>query len=185
MKRRYRAIGSPTKAQQAHQDAQRAHGCATCVLRGNYRACGHVRIHHRTVGDLHGNKQLGQDATVALGDWCHQGIPLDGYTVAHMRAAFGPSLHHHKRAFLEELQDVLGERSTAALQRWQDEQISKENDQMTRQRFEQARIAGQTARQAGRGRDKCPLYGMGEESQKLREAWYEGWDEADSERKAA
>lgn len=126
MKRRYRAIGSPTKVQQAHQDAQRAHGCATCHLRRNRRACGHVRIHHRTVGDLHGNKQLGQDATVALGDWCHQGVPLEGRTVDQMRTEFGPSLHHHKRAFLEELQDVLGERSTAALQRWQDQQISME-----------------------------------------------------------
>ena len=124
MRRRYRAIGSPTKAQQVRQDAQRAHGCAACHLRGNPTACGPVRVHHRTTGDLHGNKQLGQDHTVGLGDWHHQGIPLPGYTIEQMRAKFGPSLHHHKRAFLEWLQDTLGERSTAALQRWQDEQIN-------------------------------------------------------------
>lgn len=124
MKRRYRAIGSPTKAQQAHQDLQRADGCAACLLRGNRTQCGHVRIHHRTVGDLHGNKQLGQDATVALGDWHHQGVLLPGHTVASMRDAFGPSLHHHKRDFLTWLQDALGERSTEALQRWQDERIT-------------------------------------------------------------
>lgn len=81
MKRRHRAIGSPTKAEQANQDAQRAHGCAACHLRGNVRACGPVRVHHRTTGDLHGQKQLGHDATVALGDWHHQGVPLPGFTV--------------------------------------------------------------------------------------------------------
>lgn len=183
--RRGRSTGNTTKAEQLQQDAQRAHGCAMCRLRRSRRACGQVRIHHRTVGDLHGNKRLGQDATVGLGDWCHQGIPLEGLTVDQMRAVFGSSYHHHKRAFLEELQDVLGERSTAALQRWQDQQIRAETDQMDQRKYEQARIAGQTARQAGRGRDKCPLYGMGAESQKLREAWYAGWDAADDERKAA
>lgn len=125
MRRRYRAIGSPTKAQQAAQDAQRAHGCAACHLRRKSRACGHVRVHHRTTGDLHGNKQLGQDYTVALGDWHHQGIPLPGRSIAQMREEFGPSLHHHKREFLEWLQDTLGERSTGALQAWQDAQINR------------------------------------------------------------
>jgi hypothetical protein len=125
MKRRYRAIGSATKAEQVNQDAQREHGCAACHLRRNPRACGPVRVHHRTTGDLHGQKQLGQHATVGLGDWHHQGIVLPGYTVESMREAFGPSLHHHKRDFVNWLQDVLGERSTAALQRWQEEQIER------------------------------------------------------------
>lgn len=125
MRRRYRAISAPTKAQQANQDAQRAHGCAACHLRHNVRSCGNVRVHHRTTGDLHGQKQLGQDHTVALGDWHHQGVLLPGFTVESMRKAFGPSLHHHKRDFLNWLQEVLGERSTAALQRWQEEQIEK------------------------------------------------------------
>lgn len=125
MKRRHRAIGSPTKAQQSRQDAQRAHGCAACLLRRNRRACGPVRVHHRTTGDLHGQKQLGQDYTVALGDWHHQGVLLPGYTVDSMRDEFGPSLHHHKRDFVEWLQDVLGERSTSALQAWQEQQIKQ------------------------------------------------------------
>ena len=122
MKRRHRAIGSPTKAQQAHQDRQREAGCAMCHLLG-CRPCGPVRIHHRTTGDLHGNLQLGQDQTVALGDWHHQGIPLPGYGLEAMRQLFGPSLHHHKRAFLDVLHDKLGERSTAALQRYQDARL--------------------------------------------------------------
>lgn len=133
MKRRYRAIGSPTKAQQAHQDRQRAHGCAACLLMGLAPdACGPVRVHHRTTGDLHGQKQLGQGHTVALGDWHHQGILKEDPASFHLRfltrdemlARFGPSLHHHKRDFVEWLQDTLGERSTEALQRWQDEQIN-------------------------------------------------------------
>lgn len=84
-----------------------------------------TEIHHRNTGDLHGQKQLGQHATVALGTWHHRGVPLPGFTVDRMREVFGPSLHHHKRDFVNWLQDVLGERSTAALQRWQDEQIEK------------------------------------------------------------
>jgi hypothetical protein len=124
MKRRWRACGSPTKAEQAQQDAQRAHGCAACHLRKNKRACGPIRVHHRTTGDLHGNLQLGQGATVGLGDWHHQGVPLEGRTIEQMRDEFGPSLHHHKRDFLNWLQDTLGERSTAALQRFQDDAIN-------------------------------------------------------------
>lgn len=124
MKSRHRACGSPTKAQQAHQDAQRAHGCAMCLLLGFARdACGPVRVHHRTTGDLHGNKQLGQGATVGLGDWHHQGIPLPGQQADGMREQYGPSLQLHKKAFVDVIAERLGERSTAALQKWQDAQL--------------------------------------------------------------
>jgi len=133
MKRRHRAIGSPTKSQQAHQDAQRAHGCAMCRMLGfSFRGlpegmspCGVTEVHHRTTGDLHGQKQLGHDATVALGAWHHRGtLMMNRPTVALMRERFGPSLAHHKRAFVDVIADNLGERSTEALQAWQDEQIS-------------------------------------------------------------
>ena len=121
LKSRHRAIGTATQAEQAYQDAQRASGCAMCLLLGLPRnACGPVRVHHRTTGDLHGQKQLGHDATVGLGDWHHQGIPLEGRQEASMRNSFGPSLYWHKRDFVEYLQDTLGERSTDALQRFQD-----------------------------------------------------------------
>ena len=124
-----RAIGNPTKAQQAHQDLQRAHGCAFCRLMGfSFRGlsdgmspCGPTQIHHRTTGDLHGQKQLGQDDTVGLGAWHHQGSLMEHLpTRALMREKYGPSLHHHKRAFVDAIAEKLGERSTAALQRWQD-----------------------------------------------------------------
>ena len=125
LKSRHRACGPPTAAQQAHQDLQRAHGCAMCLLLGYARsACGVVRVHHRTTGDLHGNKQLGQDDTVGLGDWHHQGTLMESYpSVELMRDHFGPSLKEHKKAFLDLIAERLGERSTAALQRWQDAQL--------------------------------------------------------------
>lgn len=125
--RKHRRPGNrePTKAEQAQQDAQRDHGCAMCLLLGFERdACGPVRVHHRTTGDLHGNVRLGQGATVGLGDWHHQGVLMARYpTVDAMRAQFGPSLAHHKRAFVDLIAEKLGERSTAALQAWQDDQI--------------------------------------------------------------
>lgn len=122
MKRRRRAIGNPTKAEQAYQDAQRAHGCAMCQLIG-VSQLQTTEIHHRTIGDMHGQKQLGHDHTVALCGWHHRGELLDRYpTKDAMRARLGPSLAHHKKDFLCLIWDVLGERSTAALQRWADEQ---------------------------------------------------------------
>lgn len=56
---------------------------------------------------------------------------------------------------------------------------------MTKQQYEQARMAGERARQNGRKRDTCPLYGMGSEGQAMREAWQMGWDDEDARRKAA
>lgn len=126
MKRRHRACGPPNATQQAHQDKQRRHGCAMCLLLGLERdACGRVAIHHCNVGDLAGNLQRGQDDTLGLGDWHHQGIPKSGFNLVSMRAKYGPSLFHHKRAFLDLIAEKLGERSTAALQRWQDAQLDE------------------------------------------------------------
>lgn len=127
MKRRHRAIGSPTKAEQAHQDAQRDGGCAACHLRRNRQQPNATEIHHRTTGDLHGQKQLGHDCTVALCAWHHRGECRPGMTVDAMRDAFGPSLAHHKRDFIEWIQDTLGARSTAAMQAWQDKRIQRSN----------------------------------------------------------
>lgn len=144
LKRRYRAIGAATKAEKAHQDAQRADGCAMCRLLGlkfnedalrtmGLSPCGPTRIHHRTIGDKHGQLQLGQEHTVGLGDWHHQGILMEVREGIHlrfltkdeMRERFGPSLAHHKRAFLDVIADNLGSRSTQALQDFQDARIAR------------------------------------------------------------
>ncbi|CAD7379589.1 DNA-directed RNA polymerase subunit K/omega [Xanthomonas arboricola] len=56
---------------------------------------------------------------------------------------------------------------------------------MNQQQYENARLAGHRARQASKKRDDSPKYAMGEEGALLREAWREGWDEADAERRKA
>lgn len=128
MKRRYRAIGSITASQQAKQDAHRADGCAACHLRHNKSQPGPTEIHHRNLSDYAGQKQLGHDCVVGLCSWHHRGVILPGYTVATMRDEFGPSLHHHKRDFVNWLQDTLGERSTVALQAFQDARIARKDE---------------------------------------------------------
>ncbi len=134
MKSRRRAIPAPTVEQQHHQDKQRADGCAYCHMLGfSFRGlqdgmspCGVTEIHHCTTGDLHGQKQLGQDRTIALGAWHHRGVLMEHLpTRALMRDRFGPSLAHHKTAFLDVIEDNLGERSTAALQAFQDARIAR------------------------------------------------------------
>lgn len=56
---------------------------------------------------------------------------------------------------------------------------------MSEQKWRQAYDAGESARRAGRPREKCPLYGMGDDGQTLREAWQMGWDDEDARRKGA
>jgi hypothetical protein len=113
MKRRYRAIGNPTKAEQAHQDAQR--------LRQNRLQAGVTEVHHRTCGDMHGQKQLGQDQVVSLCAWHHDGVQILGQTIEQMRQAYGPSFKHHARDFRIWTDDAIGGRGTEAWQRYQDE----------------------------------------------------------------
>lgn len=51
--------------------------------------------------------------------------------------------------------------------------------------YEQARIAGQCARAAGRPRDSGPRYALGVEGAMLSEVWREGWDSKDVEIKGS
>ncbi|MBN8262405.1 MAG: hypothetical protein J0L59_08780 [Xanthomonadales bacterium] len=52
---------------------------------------------------------------------------------------------------------------------------------MTPEQYHRAEDAGRAARRAGRGRDTCPLYGMGRDEALLREAWWNGYDAQDAE----
>ncbi|KWV17155.1 hypothetical protein [Xanthomonas translucens] len=124
-----RAIKPATRAEQAYQDAARALGCVVCRWRfaaGLQRGigCGHVRIHHRNVGDLHGQKQIGQHAVVAMGDWHHQGIPMPGKNGRAMYAIYGPSFQEQAREFRMWTLDVLGGRGTEAWQDYQDQLLN-------------------------------------------------------------
>lgn len=114
----------PTKAQQAYQDQARATGCVVCRFRLENRMqqagqCGPTEIHHRNLDDKHGQKQLGQDAVVALGAYHHRGAPWWGHGDAEMRAEYGPSFALHPREFREWTADVLPELTGRGTERWQ------------------------------------------------------------------
>jgi len=71
--------------------------CAACVIDGNQAVCGKTEAHHFKSG----NKRIGHQSTIALGQWHHQGIPLDGYTHGQMELIFGPSLARSPKSFRE------------------------------------------------------------------------------------
>lgn len=128
----HRAIKAATKAEHAYQIAARALGCVVCRCRfaaGLQRgiSCGPVRIHHRNIGDLHGQKQIGQHAVVGMGDWHHQGIPLSGKNERAMYALFGPSFQEQAREFRMWTLDALPGlgRGTEAWQAYQDQVLQQ------------------------------------------------------------
>lgn len=127
-----RAIKSATLAEAGYQDRARALGCVVCayLLANGWNLpsqCGATHIHHRNIGDLHGQKQLGQDAVVALGAWHHDGILLPGYTTDTMRDTFGPSFKFGRdfRAWTYDLLPGMG-RGTEAWQKYQDQLLEAE-----------------------------------------------------------
>lgn len=124
----------PTAPQQDYQDRARALGCVVCVFRiahGMQKAsngqCGCTHIHHRNVGDYHGQKQLGQHAVVSMGGWHHDGVLLEGYSSDDMREVFGPSFKS-AADFREWTYDVLPGygRGTEAWQKYQDELLEQQ-----------------------------------------------------------
>lgn len=54
---------------------------------------------------------------------------------------------------------------------------------MNKKILEQARLAGYTARQAGKGKYDGPTYEIGFAGKLLRDEWLMGWEEADAERR--
>lgn len=117
-----RAIKSATKAQAEYHDRACALGCVVCRRMG-WMQPNRTALHHRNVGDLHGQKQLGQDFVVAMCDYHHQGIPQVGLQEDDMRERWGPSFQLHARDFRVWTQDVLPgyPRGTAGWQKYQDE----------------------------------------------------------------
>ena len=116
-----------TRSQQDYQDRARALGCVICrfLLSAGWHLphqCGDTHIHHRNGGDHHGQKQIGQDAVVAMGGWHHDGILLPGYTTDTMRETFGPSFKFGRdfRVWTDDQLPGYG-RGTEAWQRYQDE----------------------------------------------------------------
>lgn len=130
-----RAIGKANKIEQAYQDAARSLGCIVCRWRSEHGMqrekagqCGPTRIHHRNIGDLHGQKQIGQWAVVALGDWHHDGIPVMFWGDDEMRDVYGPSFKFAKgfRCWTADVLPDIQSRGTEAWQEVQDEYLCKE-----------------------------------------------------------
>lgn len=128
-----RAIKSANKAERSYQDEARALGCVVCIYRIRHGMqdpahgmCGDTHIHHRNIGDYHGQKQLGQDAVVAMGGWHHDGVIFYGDSSESMRERFGPSFKH-AADFREWTYDVLPGygRGTEAWQKYQDELLGE------------------------------------------------------------
>lgn len=115
-----------TKAEQSYQDAARALGCVVCRRMG-WAQPNETQIHHRNTGDLHGQKQLGQDCVVALCAWHHMGTPCPPWQRDEMREAWGPSFAASPRDFREWTADVLPGygRGTEAWQKLQDEYLEE------------------------------------------------------------
>lgn len=95
-------------------------GCVVARLRGlEYVPC---TKHHLLTTGMHGNgKRRGEAFTVGLNDWSHQGIPILGMTAEQCREVFGPSYHHHARAFRALYPDaLLLEEQERLLKQWKE-----------------------------------------------------------------
>lgn len=75
-------------------------GCMVARLRGLDWVG--ADIHHQLTTGFHGNgKRLGDEFTVALNPYSHDGKPFNGWTLEECRAMFGPSYKLHAREFRE------------------------------------------------------------------------------------
>lgn len=81
-----------TKSDRARRFAKlKELGCICCHLDDRVYPCGPTEIHHIVDGGTRKNSG-GDEATIPLGRWHHQQIPLWGSTVSEMRRIFGPYL---------------------------------------------------------------------------------------------
>ncbi len=81
-------------------DALRELGCIACFIARNPTQCGRVTMHH-LVDNGYRKHSGGNQATIPLGEWHHQGYPHMGYTVGHMRMMYGPSMALEGKTFDE------------------------------------------------------------------------------------
>ena len=122
-----RAIRQARKVEVAYHDALRDLGCAVCYFRianGMLSASeptpGAIDLHHRNVGDMHGQKQLGQDCVVPLCSYHHDDkFCFFGWSPDEMREVYGPSFGFHAKDFREWTADVLPQYPGRGTERWQ------------------------------------------------------------------
>ena len=80
--------------------ALREIGCVACVLSDMKTQCGKLTMHH-LVDKGYRKHSGGNQATIPLGEWHHQGIPFIDRTATWMRNMYGPSMVLESKAFAE------------------------------------------------------------------------------------
>jgi hypothetical protein len=76
-------------------------GCLPCRLIGAIVQCGKTEIHHQNLGGHAGQKRLGDDFTIPLGEYHHRGKITWNKTKAEMIEIYGPSLAYGSKPFHE------------------------------------------------------------------------------------
>jgi len=73
-------------------------GCIACWTEGTMA---NAEIHHLNLGGHAGQKRRGDEFTIPLCRWHHQGHVEAGHTATSMREVRGPSLARHSKKFRE------------------------------------------------------------------------------------
>jgi hypothetical protein len=77
-------------------------GCIACSIEsGGLWSCGVLEIHHLNGGGHAGQKRRGDEFTIPLCSYHHQGQPPSGESTSSARVLYGPSLKYHSRNFRE------------------------------------------------------------------------------------
>lgn len=75
-------------------------GCLACRRRGWFaQPC---QVHHLNLDQHAGQRRLGDDHTIGLCEWHHQGYPKEGRSEEWTRLYLGPSMKHEPVKFREE-----------------------------------------------------------------------------------
>jgi len=71
-------------------------GCLACRRHERYSQC---QVHHINLDDKSGQKRLGDEHTIGLCPWHHDGLPPNGLLMKEAEELFGPSRKWHSVAF--------------------------------------------------------------------------------------
>lgn len=81
------------------REALWALGCIACRREGFY--CVRAEIHHLNLDGKAGQARRGEEFTIPLCPWHHQGKPVPALTIEQTRETYGPSLKLESRKFRE------------------------------------------------------------------------------------
>lgn len=78
-------------------------GCIVCFADGSPGTA--AEIHHLNLGGKAGQKRRGDEYTIPLCRWHHQGQAMNGFSLAWHHEHLGPSLKLHSREFRKKYGD--------------------------------------------------------------------------------